>query len=136
MKTLTLRGEELGCIDVMPPGLLFDLSDIDFDSKDPQVAMRNMSALGRWLREIVLDEEQEHFRQILYDKKNPITMDDLSDAATKLLMEYAGRPTERPSNSPAGGEASGALPSRVVSLQRGTVETVDPSSKVGASSAS
>lgn len=135
MKTLTLRGEELGCIDVMPPGLLFDLSDIDFETKDPQAAMRNMSALGKWLREIVLDEEQERFRQILYDKKNPISMDDLSDAATKLLMEYAGRPTERPSNSPAGGEASGQ-PSRVVSLQRATVETVDPSSKVGASSAS
>lgn len=131
MKSLNLRGEELRCIDVIPPGLLFDLADMT----NEQDTMRVMSLIGRFLNAIVVPEDLQRYRAILYDTQNVLGITELSDEAGRLITEYAGRPTVRPSESPAGSDTTGQ-PSRVVSLLPAMDRTAETSSEDGPPAAS
>jgi hypothetical protein len=125
-KLLRLRGEEIRCIDALPPGLLFDLAEMTTETD----TMRTMAAIGKFLRAVIVPEDQDKYRQLVYDPVNVLAITELSEACGDLIREYAGRPTLRPSESADGSPPTGDI-SRVVSFSRGTVETVPASSPDG-----
>lgn len=131
MPILKLRDQELECIEALPPGLLFDLSDIAGSNN----MSRTLMMYGRFFRTVVAKKDHERLDAILYDTENVITFNELSEAIGELVEEYTNRPTERPSSSPTGADATGG-PSRVVSLSPGTVRAGGRSSRAGRSIAS
>lgn len=121
MKSLILQGRELRCIDELPPGILFDLADITGEAD----TMKVMSAIRKFLVAIVTPEDRLAFNEVIYSTSPVLTVTELSEEAARLIEEYAGRPTLRPSPSPAGGEPTGDGP-RVVSLSPATVSEEAP----------
>lgn len=105
MKTLNLRGEELRCIEKLPPGLVFDLAEAS-SSGD---ATKALVAFARFLRSTVVPDDRERLNEILYDTESVIELEELNEAAGELITEYTGRPTKRPSQSPTGSNATGGL---------------------------
>jgi hypothetical protein len=127
-KVMVLRGEEIHCIGALPPGLLFDFAELQSDDNPMRVA----AAIGRFLKALVIPEDQERYRRLLYDTENILDYNELTEAAGELLRSYTARPTERPSESPDGSPPTGEL-TRHVSFSRGTVEVAPASSLDGLS---
>lgn len=133
---LRLSGQEMRCIDALPPGLLFDVAEVaNTDERNPNDVLRTMATIGRFLKSIVIPEDRPIYDRIVYDTRDVIGIDVLSEEAGRLIQEYAGRPTSRPSASPDGSRQTEPS-SRVVSFSRGTVEEEPPSGTDGASSES
>lgn len=131
MKYLELKGKRLPCIDAMPVGLIFDLAEgVDSRNESKQIA-----AMSRAIKAIVLGSHHDELHEALYATDNPVTFTDLNAALGTLMKEYAERPFTQSSNSPTGEKPTGAT-SRVVSLWRATDEADETSSKDGSSVAS
>lgn len=131
MRTFKIAGRELRCIESMPPGVIFDLADAVTDGG----VMAQVAAIRKLLYACVVDEDLEQLKAILYDRQNVVPFEDLNAAVGELISDYTGRPSQRPSDSQAGGEPT-PPPSRVVSLSRGTVKEAETSSPDGQSAAS
>ena len=128
-KVLRLKEQEFRCIPQCPPGVLFDLADAEDGGTSSLKAFRD------FMFTLVEDDEHERLNALLRDRRDPPSFADLEQAIGELVKAYSGRPTERPSRSPTGVEATGG-PSRVVSLSRGTVRTVEASLPDGESAVS
>jgi hypothetical protein len=78
---------------------------------------------------------EERDRLDAFMAEHQFSFDELNEAIGALMTSYTNRPMDRPSPSPAG-EIPTGRPSRVVSLSRGTVKEVQPSSTDGAQAVS
>lgn len=83
-----------------------------------------------FVQQQLLADERERFAAWFDEHGDDISIQDFNEAVGNLMVEYSDRPTERPSGSPTGVKPTG-LPSRVVSLSRGTDKEASPSSKAG-----
>jgi len=112
-KSIELNGVSLACIDALPPGIYLDL----VEGFKGNIVVASI----KFLQGVVIPEDRAKLDAVLYNTENVCPWPELSDVATKVLQEYSGRPTERPSDSPTGSESTGQT-TRVVSFSRGTVE--------------
>jgi hypothetical protein len=113
------RSREFSCKGEVSSLLLSELADnASVDVASPE----GMSLVAQFFKQAFGDDEQyrEFFR--LHTKYG--TDDLLMDIMGGLVEDFVGRPTTRPSDSPATPSASGEV-SKVVSLSRGTVQVVE-----------
>ena len=105
--TLKLGGQEFRCIPQLPVGLIFDMVEhgnrAAAGEADPGLVMR----IRDLVNSIVEDDEIERLWAHLRDKHAGVSLEQLTDAIEDAVSEYAGRPTERPSGSSAGGSRTG-----------------------------
>jgi hypothetical protein len=111
-KEVTLNGQRLTCVDSLPIGVYLDLAE--------GFRQNYTVACAVFLKAIVIKEDQERLREIMYDAENVCPWDEITGEASRVLPEYSNRPTERPSESAIGSEPTGGS-SRVVSFSQGTV---------------
>lgn len=132
MPELVIEGQRFPCRESLPPWRLMELAS----------AMRSKNVMAQLggMHDFVIAVIQPEYQGDFMDAMR--AMDDDPDVVTKLnesigtlMAEYSSRPTERPSQLPAGQSPTGQ-PSRVVSLSRGTVMEVPESSMDGASTGS
>jgi hypothetical protein len=108
---IELRGKRLRCVAKMPMGLLFDVAE----GMDSGQELKAIAAMSRALRTLVVKEDHEQLREVVYDAE--FTFDELNEALGALMKRYTERPLGQPSSSPTGPSATGGTP-RVVSLWR------------------
>lgn len=126
MPELVLGKRRMRCIEVLPPGVIFDLAEGTHEGG----TLKAVAAFSRFLRAVVMPADQDLLREALYDTQPVLSYDELNEAAGGLVAEYTGRPTQRPSASP-GGSTPTTGPSRVVSLSRATAAEGATSSTAG-----
>jgi len=133
VKTLRLGGRDLRCIDKLPLGLLFDLAEAM--SSGTENTMRAVAAMSTVVKTVVVKEDLASLSEVLHDTTNVVDITELNEAIGNLMVQYAERPTVKPSVSLNGRERTGGS-SKVVSLSRGTVRVDEASPTDGASVAS
>lgn len=100
-----------------------------------QPSMEWAARYQRMLTTLVVDEDQERLRALLYDRVDPPTFPEIEAFVVEAIAGYAGRPTERPSSSPSGAEPTETR-STDDSPSPGTARVVSMSPKGGISAAS
>jgi hypothetical protein len=130
-KQLVLGGTALRCIERLPMGMIFDLAE----AMESGIEMQAIAAMSRMLKTVVIKEDLVRLDEVLHRVDDAIGFDALNTAIGDLMVQYSGRPLERPSRSARGRKATGGT-SRVVSLSKGTVRTSARSSTDGSSVAS
>lgn len=125
-KTIDIKGRTLRCIPKCPPSAFFALAEAERSGD----GSASLLSYRDFLYTVVVDEDQETLRDLLADRVDPPTFEELNEAIGGAMLEYAGRPTQRPSRSSRGPEPTGGT-SKVVSLSQGTVEVVETSSPAG-----
>ena len=129
---MKLGGETLRCHDQVLQGAMLDLAEA-FESGAR--GLKGVIGIGRFLRTAVVDEDRPRLEELLYRRENPLTYQDLADAAGELIVAYNDTPLDERS-SPGTGYTETGAPMKVVSLSRGTVEVEKKSRRVGRSRAS
>ena len=127
---LTIRDERFAAQDTLPAWALMKLAK----SQGSSDAMQQVAGLHDFLMAVLAVAERDRFDRFM-EQHADVTFEELETAVGALMQAYTTRPTERPSPSPAGRTPSGGS-SRVVSLSRGTVQEVPPSSTAGVPAAS
>ena len=127
---LTIRDERFAAQDTLPAWALMKLAK----SQGSSDAMQQVAGLHDFLMAVLAVAERDRFDRFM-EQHADVTFEEMETAVGSLMQAYTTRPTERPSPSPAGPTPSGGS-SRVVSLSRGTVQEVPPSSTAGVPAAS
>jgi hypothetical protein len=109
------------CVRALPWSFFEDMLALQRAGDDEGIALK----IGPFFRTVVVPEQREAFeRDVLDQLMTPGAQEVIVEVVSWLIEQYTGRPTERPSASPPTQPSAGER-SRVVSLSRGTVETVD-----------
>lgn len=126
---LVIRDQTFEANDTLPAWAMLKLAKGQ-QSKNPMV---QAASLHDVILAMVKANERERFEA--YMAEVDVGFDELNEAVGTLVAAYNDRPTERPSRSQPGAQATGK-PSRVVSLSRGTESTDAASSTDGTAAAS
>lgn len=100
-----LGGVEFECIARVPLGEAFDL--MDAPEPTPENLAQSARVIARFVERLVVDRQQEEWRDLLRRRDDPIDEVTLIDLGTWLAGEYAGRPTTPSSSSAGGRQTSG-----------------------------
>lgn len=126
--TFSFEGRTFRCVDEMPWPLLEEIlgavpTDEHGRPLENAASVGLTLALATFFRQVVVDEDLPAVEEVLRRKQNPMGVATLTEIVQWLVEVYTGRPTERPGSSQPGPSVP-ETKSRVVSLQRGTVEEV------------
>lgn len=124
----TLRVEPVEAEDFEAPMLRYS------EAMDSGEQVRQMAAVMRLLRAVIVDEDHAKIDALLDRKKDRPRFKDIDEAIGRAMEAVAARPTQ-PSSPSSDGPSTTQPTSRVVSLSRGTAGTEHQSSQGGQSAA-
>ncbi|MBW3643118.1 MAG: hypothetical protein KY447_09415 [Actinobacteria bacterium] len=96
-----VRGQEFRCVPRIGVGVVVALMGPE-DGDDSGVL-----AMLDFVRHVLVAEDWPRFEALTVAKVDPIDFDELLGICSHLCDVYAGRPTERPANSPGGPRSTG-----------------------------
>jgi len=124
----TLRVEAMDAEDFEAPMLRYS------EAMDSGEQVRQMAAVMRLLRSVIVDDDHPKIDALLDRKQNRPRFADVDNAVGEAMRAATGRPTQ-PSLPSTDGPSTVVTGSRVVSLSRGTAGTEPQSPQDGRSAA-
>lgn len=107
MAEIVIRGRSFPCVDRLPGALILRIGAATA-GRDP---MAQAGAIWDMIRYAVRADVWPEFEAWVMDQHggDPVSAEEIAEAAGALIQEYAERPTERPSDSRSSPRPSGRL---------------------------
>jgi hypothetical protein len=103
--TFSIAGEEepFRCVPILDWETLEETVRYHLDGNQIGMALQ----IGPFFRKNLIEEDVERFFRMLSRKDRRLSPEVLIDVMTWIIEQHTGRPTERPSGSPGGPQATG-----------------------------